>query len=68
MKKDNDKIKSKSIDELNSEIKLLQGEIDKLKMEKKINPAKDTNLIAKKKKQYARILTAQSDKKIVASL
>lgn len=63
-----DNIKSKSVVELDHDIVALRNEIEKYKMEKKTNPAKDTNSIAKKKRSLARLLTILNEKKIVDSL
>jgi ribosomal protein L29 len=55
--------KEKSINELEREITKLREEIAKLKMEVKINQPKDTNLLFKKRKQLARMLTVLTEKK-----
>ena len=68
MKKKKIEIKSKSIPELEkAEIKLRE-EIARLRLELKVNPAKDTNIIMKKRKELAVILTIMSQKKEIKKL
>ena len=68
MKKKKIEIKSKSIPELEkAEIKLRE-EIARLRLELKVNPAKDTNIIMKKRKELAVILTIMSKKKDIKKL
>ena len=68
MKKKKIEIKSKSIPELEkAEIKLRE-EIARLRLELKVNPAKDTNIIMKKRKELAVILTIMSQKKDIKKL
>jgi len=67
MKKIND-FKEKSIDDLEKEIINLKEEIAKLKMETKINQPKDTNLLFKKRKELARMLTVLTEKKEIKNL
>ncbi|MEN9327533.1 MAG: hypothetical protein RI947_341 [Candidatus Parcubacteria bacterium] len=54
--------KIKSTD-MNKQIISVREEIAKLKLEEKVNPQKDTNLIAKKKKRLAVLLTLFSQTK-----
>jgi len=55
--------KEKSINELEREITKLREDIAKLKIEIKINKPKDTNILFKKRKQLALILTILTEKK-----
>ncbi|GAB4219030.1 MAG: hypothetical protein Fur009_3070 [Candidatus Microgenomates bacterium] len=68
MKKIVKELKNKSIKELEKERDLLSQEIAKLRLSMKINPPKDTNLLIKKRKQLAVILTILSEKKMLESL
>ena len=63
MKKTITDLKTKSIKQLEIEIAKLREEIAKLKLETKINQPKDTNLLFKKRKQLARMLTVLAEKK-----
>lgn len=54
--------KIKSTD-MNKQIIAVREEIAKLKLEEKVNPQKDTNLIEKKKKRLAVLLTLFSQTK-----
>jgi len=63
MKKAVADLKTKSIKQLEIEISKLREEIAKLKLEIKINQPKDTNLLFKKRKQLARMLTVLTEKK-----
>ncbi len=63
MKKVTRELKNKSIEELVKDKAKLATEITKLKLEFKSNPPKDTNLLSKKKKRMAAILTMMSEKK-----
>ena len=63
MKKAIADLKTKSIKQLEIEISKLREEIAKLKLEIKINQPKDTNLLFKKRKQLARMLTVLTEKK-----
>jgi len=63
MKKAIADLKKKSIKQLEIEIAKLREEIAKLKLEIKINQPKDTNLLFKKRKQLARMLTVLTEKK-----
>jgi len=62
MKKNIDQLRKKSIKELTSDSESLRLEIIKLKMGEKSNPTKDSNLLTKKRKTLARILTIISEK------
>ena len=50
-------LKQKTEKELVSETVALRNEIARQELEKKANPQKDTNLIAKKRKKLAQVLT-----------
>ena len=63
MKKAIADLKKKSIKQLEIEIAKLREEIAKLKLEIKINQPKDTNLLFKKRKHLARMLTVLTEKK-----
>ena len=52
----------KSAIELMKESVILRGEIAKLQLERIVSPQKDSNLIAKKKKQLAVLLTVKAGK------
>ena len=47
----------KTINELYKQVEDLRREIVKLKLEAKVNPPKDSNLLIKKRKALARLLT-----------
>lgn len=68
MKKIVKELKAKSIKELEKQRDLLSEEIAKLKISMKVNPPKDTNLLMKKRKQLAVILTILSEKKLLENL
>ncbi|MEK7177602.1 MAG: 50S ribosomal protein L29 [Patescibacteria group bacterium] len=55
----------KTIKELVKEANLLREEISKLQLSFKSNPPKDSNSLAKKRKQLAVLLTVLSEKKEV---
>lgn len=57
MKKAAKELRSKSIQDMHKEVQTLRTEIARLKVEKKVKPQKDTNLIAKKQKRLAVVLT-----------
>ncbi len=59
---------SKSIKELEKMIQTLREEIARAQLNEKANPAKDTNLIDKKKKQLAVALTVLNQKQEEESL
>ncbi|MGB9883118.1 MAG: 50S ribosomal protein L29 [Microgenomates group bacterium] len=63
MKKIIKDLKSKTIEQLNKEVDLVKKEIVKIKLSWKINPPKDTNLLKKKRKYLAQLLTVISQKK-----
>lgn len=63
MKKYLNQIRQKTLKELEKERDLLNQEIAKLKLQSKTFSNKDTNIIYKKRKQLARLLTVISEKK-----
>ena len=63
MKKVVNDMRSKSVPELKDEIQVARKELSKLILETKVNPKKDTNLISKKKRYLARLLTILTEKK-----
>jgi len=63
MKKISKEFKEKTINELEKEKQLIAEELAKLKLLIKINPPKDTNVLVKKKKRLAIILTLLTEKK-----
>lgn len=65
MKKITKEYKNKTIKELEKEKEILSREIAKLKIEMKNNPPKDTNLIIKKRKKLAVLLTILTEKKML---
>ncbi|MCS7092956.1 MAG: 50S ribosomal protein L29 [Patescibacteria group bacterium] len=68
MKKIAREYRQKTIIELEKEKKILEQEIAKLKIESKVNPPKDTNLLMKKRKNLAVLLTVLSEKKLEENL
>lgn len=68
MKKIIKELKTKNLSELIREADLLKKEIVKIKLSWKVNPLKDTNILKKKKKQLARLLTIISEKKQLENL
>lgn len=62
MKKQTRIYKEKTLKELEKEIVALREEIAKTKLNQKITPAKDTNLLFKKRKQLALLLTVFGEK------
>ncbi|MCX7880908.1 MAG: 50S ribosomal protein L29 [Patescibacteria group bacterium] len=53
----------KSIKEIENEINKIREEIAKLRIEMKVNPPKDTNILIKKRKNLAVALTILTQKK-----
>jgi ribosomal protein L29 len=68
MKKEVKELKQKNIKELRKEIENIRQEIAKLKLEQKINPPKDTNLLKKKRKKLAVLLTVLKEKEDIENL
>lgn len=63
MKKTTKKYQQMDIKQLEKEALILREEISKLKLDEKIKPVKDTNLLIKKRKQLAILLTILTEKK-----
>ena len=63
MKKSIQKLDTKSIADLVKDEAKLRSEVAKLILERVVNPAKDTNMISKKKRELAQILTISNVKK-----
>lgn len=63
MKKIRSEFKGKSEKDLNKEAMRVREEIARLKLELKVSPQKDTNLIFKKRKRLAVILTLLKENK-----
>ena len=63
MKKIANEFKDKSIEDLEKEEIVLRQEIVKLQLEGKVNPQKDTNMLFKKRKRLAVLLTIKTEKK-----
>lgn len=68
MRKLRKEIKDKSIADLQQEVLKIREEIGKLSIERKVKAEKDTNLIMKKKKQIAMLLTTLNEKKALELL
>lgn len=67
-KKDIIKMREKSIAELEKELLKIQKEVSLLKLENKANPPKDTNTVAKQKKQRAVINTIINEMKLAKNV
>lgn len=67
MKKITKTYQEKTIKELEKENSSLREEIAKLQLSFKSNPPKDTNLLMKKRKQLAVLLTVLAEKKEIES-
>ncbi len=63
MKKLTKELTGKTIKELEKQSLVLREEIAKLVLNQKVNPAKDTNVVVKKRKELAVVLTFLSQKK-----
>lgn len=57
MRKSAQDLRQKSAKEMNKEIDQIRAELAKLRLEMKTNPPKDTNVIVKKRKRLAILLT-----------
>lgn len=68
MKKEVKELKQKNIKEIRKEVESLRREIAQLKLEQKINPPKDTNLLKKKRKKLAVLLTVLKEKEDIEKL
>ena len=62
MKKTTKELRQKAKEDLKKEVEALNEEIAKMNLEQKVNPAKDSNLIFKKRKRLAAVLTVLSEK------
>jgi ribosomal protein L29 len=62
MKKSFSELLGKSVEDLKKEAESLRSEMVKLTMEAASNPQKDSNLLGKKKKRLAVVLTALTQK------
>ena len=58
-----EELRNKTVKELEKEGNEIVKEIAKLQLESKVNPPKNTNLVIKKRKRLAVILTIINDKK-----
>lgn len=67
MKKITKTYREKNSKELIKEVQLLREEIAKLQLSFKSNPPKDTNLLMKKRKQLAVLLTVLTEKNDVGA-
>lgn len=63
MKKLTKELNDKNLSQLEKDALTLREEINKMLLESKVNPSKDTNLIVKKKKRLAVALTLITQKK-----
>ncbi|KKP65859.1 MAG: hypothetical protein UR68_C0022G0004 [Candidatus Roizmanbacteria bacterium GW2011_GWA2_35_19] len=63
MKKDTSALRQKKVSELEKQASSIYEELLKLNLSKKSSPVKDTNVIFKKRKQLAVILTLITEKK-----
>lgn len=68
MKKLTKEYKTKTKEELEKLAQSLREEIAKLRLEVKVNPPKDTNLLIKKRKILALILTLITEKKQIEEI
>ena len=68
MKKILETYRKKSLRELEKDINKLKKEIAQLRLELKINPPKNTNLLSKMRKQLAQMLTIYQEKKLEEDL
>ena len=64
MKKHIKELQAKTVVDLQKEIGTLRAEIAKFKVESKVKPQKDSNIIKKKEKQLAHILTVITQKEL----
>lgn len=63
-KKETRELRGKSLEELKKQTEDLRVDIAKTRVELKANPPKDTNVMMKKRKRLARILTIIREKKL----
>lgn len=67
-KKEINELRNLSIKELEKKVNELRKEIARLKLEFAVNPPKDTNILIKKRKELAVILTLITEKKLKEKL
>lgn len=67
-KKEIDELRNLSIKELEKKVNDLRKEIARLKLEVVVNQPKDTNILIKKRKELAIILTLITEKKLKEKL
>ncbi|MBI2051523.1 50S ribosomal protein L29 [Candidatus Roizmanbacteria bacterium] len=68
MKKLTKALRGKTIEELKEEERAVREEVAKLKLKQRVSPEKDTNILMKKRKKLAVILTVLSEKKELEQL
>lgn len=68
MKKSISEYKDKSVKELEKQEILLREEIGKIAQEFRVSPPKDTNIVFKKRKKLAVLLTVLSEKRELEKL
>lgn len=68
MKKYTKELNSKTINELEKMEAAMYEELAKIRLQEKVNPSKDKNLLFKKRKQLAVILTVKTQKKDLEEL
>lgn len=56
--------KEKTVSELEKSLLNLRNEVGKLQVEYKVNPVKDTNTVAKRKKEIAVVMTFLNQKRV----
>lgn len=68
MKKLTKELTNKTTKELVKQSQMLREEVAKLILNQRVNPSKDTNIVVKKQKELAVILTVLTQKKELESL
>lgn len=68
MKKSVKELQSKTVKELEKSVNSLHEEVAKLRLQQKVNPSKDTNIVSKKRKMIATLLTVITQKKELETL
>lgn len=58
-------LRESSLKELEKKAQALRKEIARLRLEFSVNPPKDTNLLIKKRKELARVLTVIKEKQLL---
>ena len=64
MKKAATELRVKAVEELEKEAQTLRAEIAKMSIESKVKPEKDTNIVFKKRKRLAVVLTMITQKNL----